>query len=55
MNEAHLNWAKSHDWGTTAFLTEAGTIGIYEDEFRRALEDPLIFSSFSELRAWAGY
>jgi len=48
MNEKHLNWARSHDWGQSAVLIN-GTIQVTEER------ELLTFSTFSHLREWAGY
>ena len=50
MNEKHLNWCKSHDWGTTATL-QNGSIMVW-DEYE---DKNQVFSEFSDLRDWAGY
>jgi hypothetical protein len=58
MNEKHLNWCRSHDWGRFATLSHDGKISVIEvsfdkDNVRR--EKPVYFSSFKKLKEWAGY
>lgn len=58
MNKQHLQWAKSHDWGREAFLNNgklfivnsepAGDYGVSRGAW-------IEFSTFQNLRAWAGY
>jgi len=59
MNEKHLTWAKSHDWGRDAFLNgdkllvlnigdPAGPFGVSRGAW-------IEFNSFKNLRLWAGY
>jgi len=52
MNEKHLNWCKLHDWGGENSSLENGKIIIidWRDNDKR-----IVFSSFSGLKAWAGY
>jgi len=58
MNQKHLQWAQSHDWGREAFLNDeklfvinsepAGSHGVSRGAW-------IEFTSFENLRAWAGY
>ena len=54
MNEQHLAWARSHDWGKNSELNFNGTITVWFP-----ITDPdvggITFLSFSGLRNWAGY
>lgn len=52
MNQNHLNWCRSHDWGQTAELNN-GVITLQENEFRE--KETISFDSFEKLRTWAGY
>jgi hypothetical protein len=57
MNEKHLNWCRSHDWGRNARLVD-GRIHLIEDYLDKdgiRVEKPVSFSSFRKLKMWAGY
>jgi hypothetical protein len=43
--QEHVAWARAHDWGRTAVL----------DGDKIVLDTGESFSTFEELRAWAGY
>lgn len=57
MNEKHLAWCKSHDWGNTATLSNGGItvscVVVFFDGSKGTETET--FFSFAELRAWAGY
>ena len=57
MNEKHLAWCKSHDWGNTAILNNGeitvSCVVIFFDGSEGTETET--FSSFAELKAWAGY
>ena len=57
MNEKHLAWCKSHDWGNTATLNNGeitvSCVVVFFDGSEGTETET--FSSFAELKAWAGY
>jgi len=57
MNEKHLNWCRSHDWGRNASLVDGKIYLIeeYLDKDNIRIEKPISFSSFRKLKSWAGY
>jgi hypothetical protein len=58
MNQQHLRFAQSHDWGREAFLKN-GKLFVINSEPAESYGVSrgawIEFTSFDNLRAWAGY
>jgi len=58
MNDRHKKWAQAHDWGREAFLKDGKLFIINSDpaqSYGVSRGAWIEFSSFDNLRAWAGY
>lgn len=58
MNQKHLKWARSHDWGREAFLKNGKLLVINSEpaeSYGVSRGAWIEFASFENLRAWAGY
>lgn len=59
MNNKHLLWAQSHDWGRNAFLKDGNMLvpsnGDPAEPCGVSRGAWIEFASFTALRYWAGY
>jgi hypothetical protein len=57
MNEKHLNWCRSHDWGRNAVLRNGVIYGLIDSTVTNGIrtDKEISFKDFSKLRDWAGY